>query len=85
MNNFCMKISQITQAFVSEFISAYIKSYSSNYVLVRFMENWKKSLDQKQFVGMVLMDLSKGFDSVPQDLLIAKIVCQKSIPKVVSQ
>ena len=75
MNNFCMKISQITQAFVSEFISAYLKSYSSNYVLVRFIENWKKSLDQKQFVGMVLMDISKAFDSVPQDLFIAKILC----------
>ena len=75
MNNFCMNISQITQTFVSEFISAYLKSYSSNYVLVRFIENWKKSLDQKQFVGMVLMDISKAFDSVPQDLFIAKILC----------
>ena len=49
------------------------KSYSTNHVLIRVTENWKKSLYEKKFVGAVLMDLSKAFDSIPHDLLIAKI------------
>ena len=59
-------------SFLSEFISDYRKTYSTNHVLL-IPENWKKSLDQKMFVEAVLMDLSKGFDCIPHDLLIAKM------------
>ena len=59
--------------FFSIFISAYRKSYSSSHVLIRLIENWKQSLDNQQFVGGVLMDLSKAFDCIPHDLLIGKI------------
>ena len=59
--------------FLSKFISAYRKSYSSNHVLVRLKESWIKSLDQKKFVGAVLMDLSKALNSIAHDFLIAKM------------
>ena len=57
----------------SNFISAYKKSYSSNHVLLRLTENWKKSQDNKNFVGTVLMDLPKPFDYAPHDLVAAKL------------
>ena len=58
---------------LSEFVAAYRKSYSSSHVLIRLVENWKKELDNKKYVGAILMDLSKAFDCIPQELLIAKM------------
>ena len=40
---------------------------------MKLIEDWKNNLDKKKYVGAVLMDLSKAFDCVPYDLLIAKI------------
>ena len=54
-------------------LSAYRANHSTQHVLLHFTENVKMSLDKKQCVGAVLTDLSKAFDSIPYDLLIAKL------------
>ena len=66
------KLTPFVNSFLSEFISAYRKTYSTNHVLIRLIENWK-SLDQNNFVGAILMDLFKAFDCIPHDLLITKM------------
>ena len=66
-------LSFYTGTILPNFISAYEKSYSSNHVLLRLVENWKKSRDNKNFVGTVPMDLSKAFHCIPHDLLAAKL------------
>ena len=58
---------------LSEFVATYRKSYSSSYFLIRLVENWKKDLDNKKYVGSILMDLSKAFDYIPQEILIARM------------
>jgi hypothetical protein len=37
------------------------------------LEKWRSALDNKKAVATVLMDLSKAFDCLPHDLLIAKL------------
>ena len=46
----------------SQFVSAYRNSCSSNHVLLKLIEEWKKSLEDKNIIGAVLMDLTKAFD-----------------------
>ena len=41
--------------------------------MLALIENWKKVLENKEFAGAVLMDLSKAFDTINHDLLIAKL------------
>lgn len=54
------------------FLSAYRELLKLN-VLLRVIEEREKTLDNKNFVGTVLMNLSKAFDYIYHYLLIAKL------------
>ena len=58
---------------MSPFISAYRENYSTQQVLIRLLEEWREKLDKNFIVGAVLMDLSKAFDCILHDLIIAKL------------
>ena len=59
--------------YLSPFISAYRKNYSTQQVLTRLLEEWREKLERNFIVGVVLMDLSKTFECIPHDLIIAKL------------
>ena len=52
---------------------AYRSGYNANHVLIRLIENWRHALDNNLFTCAVLMELSKAFDCILHDLLIAKL------------
>ena len=41
--------------------------------LTMLLEKWKKILDDTGYVGSVLVDLSKAFDTISLELLVAKL------------
>ena len=59
--------------YFSPMVSAYRKNYSTQHVITRLIEEWRAHLDENFVVGAVLTDLSKAFDCIAHDLLIAKL------------
>ena len=54
-------------------ITGFRKSHSTPNSLVEMLEKWKSALDKEQYVSALFMGLSKAFDTIKHDSLIAKL------------
>ena len=61
------------ECFLSHLLCGFRKSYSTQHVLLKFLELVKTMVDSGGFVVAPLMDLSKAFNSLNYELLLAKL------------
>ena len=57
----------------SPFLCGFRSGHSTQHAILNLLLKWQKCLDEKGIVGAVLMDLSKAYDCLSHELLIAKL------------
>ena len=69
----------------SPYLCDFRKNHNAQYSLLKMeknLETWKKHLDKREKVGVILMDLSKTFDTINHSFLLAKLVLTVSLERL---
>ena len=62
------QLSEYIEHFLNQLLCGFRKAHSTQHA-----QKWQKEVDSRGFTGTTLMDLSKAYDYLPHDLLIAKL------------
>ena len=54
-------------------LGAFRPGMGCQFTLLRLVDDWRKAVDNHEYVTAILMDLSKAFDCLPDDLLLGKL------------
>ena len=68
-----VQMSSYFKGILSALLSGFRQGYSTQHALFHATETWKRCLDNNGIAGTILIDLSKAYDCIPHDLLIAKM------------
>ena len=58
---------------LSKYQYGFRRGYNAQHCLISLIDKWKKSVDNGGAFGALLTDLSKAFDCLPHELLVAKL------------
>ena len=67
------QIGDFMENYFSKLQCGFRKGYSTQQCLTALKEKWKSATDKGKSFGELLTDLSKAFDCLPHELLIAKL------------
>ena len=59
--------------FLNQLLCGFRKAHSTQHALFRLIQSWQREFYESGFVGTILMDLSKAYDCLPHDLMVAKL------------
>ena len=66
------QLSEYLERYLNTLLCGFRKAHFTQHALFKLLQAWKEELDKSGFVGTILMDLSKAYECLPHDLLIAK-------------
>ncbi len=75
-----IQINDFNKQVLSDMISAYRKGYSCQSSLFKLCEEMRHAMDHSEIAAMILMDLSKAFDCLLHDLMVAKLTANVMSP-----
>ena len=61
------------EPFLSKYQCGFKEGYSTQYCLLSMLKKWKRVVDNGKVFGILLTDLSKAFDCLSHELLLAKL------------
>ena len=64
---------EFAENILNSIICGFRKAHSTQYALFKLLQSWPKEIDNHDFVGTILMDLSKAYDCIFHELLIAEL------------
>ena len=69
------QLSDYSDSFLNNILCVFQIANSTQRALFKLLQSWQEVLDNGGFVGTILMDLSKTYDCIRHNLLIAKLEC----------
>ena len=70
-----LQLNNYMQSKFSIYLTGFRKNHGTQHALLKMIETWKTKLNTGHKVGVIYMDLSKAFDTLNHELLIAKLRC----------
>ena len=69
----CQQIEHFMKDALSNLLAGFRKNHSTQHCLMLMLQKWKKALDKGGYICAIFVDLSKAFDTLNHNLLIAKL------------
>ena len=69
------QLSDYSDSFLNNILCGFRKAHSKQHALFKLLQSWQQVLDNRGFIGTILMDLSKAYDCISHNLLIANLEC----------